>query len=135
MLENNETLRLIPLKVDVRTLGPLTLAYVGDGVYELMVREMLTCRANRPNGELHKLSVNMVRAEAQSAAMERVLPLLTDEEIAVYKRGRNAHTARAGSDYHRATGLEALFGYLYLTGNISRVRLLFQAIHGDNTQE
>lgn len=133
MLDYNDSLRLAPMEVDVRTLSPLTLAFVGDGVYELMVRETLTCRANRPNGELHKLSVTMVRAEAQSAAMETILPLLTEDEIAVYKRGRNAHTARAGGDYHRATGLEALFGYLYLTGNIPRIRVLFHAIHGDNT--
>ncbi|HHV50585.1 MAG TPA: ribonuclease III [Clostridiales bacterium] len=121
--------RLFPAEVDVRTLSPLTLAFVGDGVYELMVREMLASQANRPNGELHKLSVNLVRAEAQSAAMETLLPLLTEQEEAVYRRGRNAHTQRSGSDYHRATGLEALFGYLYLTGNIERLRFLFYKIH------
>ncbi|NLN81670.1 MAG: ribonuclease III [Clostridiales bacterium] len=125
--------RLIPHDVDVRTLSPLTLAFVGDGVYELMVREMLACQANRPNGELHKLSVGMVRAEAQSAAVDVIIPLLSEEETAVFKRGRNAHTQRAGSDYHRATGLETLFGYLYLTGNIERIRVLFNAVHGNNT--
>jgi ribonuclease-3 family protein len=124
--------RLFPAEVDIRTLSPLTLAFVGDGVYELMVREMLACQANRPNGELHKLSVGMVRAEAQSAAVEILMPLLTEQESAVYRRGRNAHTQRAGSDYHRATGLEALFGYLYLTGNIERLRILFNEIHNKN---
>ena len=126
--------RLFPMDVDVRTLSPLTLAFVGDGVYGLMVREMLACRANRPNGELHKLSVGMVRAEAQSAAMEILQPLLSEEELAVYRRGRNAHTARAGGDYHRSTGLEALFGYLYLTQRIDRIRVLFAAIHGEPTE-
>ncbi|HOB36688.1 MAG TPA: ribonuclease III domain-containing protein [Candidatus Avimonas sp.] len=121
--------RLIPAEVDVRRLSPHTLAFVGDGVYELMVREMLACEANRTSGELHKLSVGMVRAEAQSAAIETLLPLLTEQEEAVYRRGRNAHTQRTDSDYHRATGLEALFGYLYLTGDIERLRFLFYRIH------
>lgn len=127
--------RLVPRDVDVRTLSPLTLAFVGDGVYELMVRETLVCSANRPNGDLHKLSVSMVRAEAQSAAVDKLLPVLDEQEAAVFRRGRNAHTQRAGSDYHRATGLEALFGYLYLTGNIERLRVLFYAIYGDNKTE
>lgn len=124
--------RLVPNDVDIRALSPLTLAFVGDGVYELMVRETLVSLANRPNGELHRLSVSMVRAEAQSAAMDIILPLLSKEETAVFRRGRNAHTQRAGGDYHRATGLEALFGYLYLTGDIERLRFLFDAVHGKN---
>ncbi len=119
--------RLYPEEVDVRTLSPLTLAFVGDGVYSLMVREKLASEANRPNGALHNMAVHQVRAEAQAAAMERLLPLLCEEEEAVYKRGRNAHTARSGNDYHKATGLEALFGFLYLAGRIDRVRVLFAA--------
>lgn len=117
--------RLYPQDIDVRTLSPLALAFVGDGVYSLMVRERLLSQANRPVNDLHKLAVAAVRAESQSAAMERLLPLLTAEEEAVFKRGRNAHTARSGADYHRSTGLEALFGYLYLAGRIDRVRELF----------
>ena len=119
--------RFLPLEVDVRTISPLNLAFVGDGVYELLVRERLVCQANRPNGVLHKLVVEQVRAEAQAAAMERLLPLLTEKEEAVYRRGRNAHTSRTGDDYHKATGLEALFGYLYLSGQLDRVRELFEA--------
>ena len=119
--------RIYPVPTDVRTLSPLTLAFVGDGVYELMVRELLAARANRPSGALHKLSVKMVCAEAQSTAVTAIAPLLTEEETAVYKRGRNAHTARTGGSYHRATGLEALFGYLYLSGEIERMRKLFEA--------
>lgn len=122
--------RLYPEQVDVRTLSPLTLAFVGDGVYSLMVRERLACQANRPNGALHNMAVHQVRAEAQAAAMERLLPLLSEEEEAVYKRGRNAHTARSGNDYHKATGLEALFGYLYLSGRIDRMRELFATAMG-----
>lgn len=117
--------RLYPKDLDLHTLSPLALAFVGDGVYSLMVRERLLSEANRPVNDLHKLAVKEVRAEAQSAAIQRLLPLLTEEEEAVYKRGRNAHTARSGADYHRSTGLEALFGYLYIQGNIPRVRELF----------
>ena len=117
--------RLYPKEVDVHTLSPLALAFVGDGVYSLLVRERLLTIANRPVNDLHHLAVNAVRAEAQSAAMERLLPRLTPEEEAVYKRGRNAHTARTGAEYHRATGLESLFGYLYLSGQLERVRELF----------
>lgn len=117
--------RLYPQEIDLHTLSPLALAFVGDGVYSLMVRERLLSQANRPVNDLHRLAVKQVRAEAQAAAVERLLPLLSEEEEAVYKRGRNAHTARSGADYHRSTGLEALFGYLYLSGRIDRVRELF----------
>ena len=117
--------RLYPQDMDLHTLSPLALAFVGDGVYSLMVRERLLCEANRPVNDLHRQSVRDVRAEAQAAAMGRIMEHLTEEEEAVFKRGRNAHTARSGADYHRATGLEALFGYLYLDGRIDRVRELF----------
>lgn len=123
--------RLYPKEIDVRTVSPLTLAFVGDGVYEMLVRERLVCLANRPPRELHREAVSMVRAEAQAAAMETLMPLLSEKETAVYKRGRNAHTARNSEEYHRATGLEALFGYLYLNGEIDRVRALFDAAMGD----
>ena len=109
-------------------LSPLALAFVGDGVYSLLVREHLVGLANRPVGELHRLSVEMVRAEAQSAAIIQLMPLITEEELAVFKRGRNAHTARAGAEYHRSTGLEALFGWLYLSGREARARELFGMI-------
>ncbi len=117
--------RFYPKEVDVHTLSPLALAFVGDGVYSLLVRERLLTQANRPVGDLHRMAVSAVRAEAQAAAMERLLPLLTEEETAVFKRGRNAHSTRTGADYHKATGLESLFGYLYLDGRIDRVRELF----------
>ena len=116
---------LYPHDTDVPVLSPLALAFVGDGVYSLFVRERLLAKANRPVGDLHRLAVEAVRAEAQSAAVERLLPVLTEEELAVFKRGRNAHTARTGAEYHRATGLESLFGYLYLDGRTDRLRELF----------
>lgn len=117
--------RLFPNPIDLHGISPLTLAFVGDGVYGLMVREWLACEANRPIGELHTRSVKLVCAEAQAAAVGRLLPLLSDEETAVFKRGRNAHTSRSGNDYHYATGLEALFGYLYLSGQTDRLQELF----------
>ncbi len=123
--------RLLPMDVDLRTVSPLNLAFVGDGVYELMVRERLVSLANRPNKELHKLSVTQVRAEAQAAAVDKLLEQFTETELAVYKRGRNAHTSRSGNGYHKATGLETLFGYLYLSGNLDRVRELFMLIVED----
>lgn len=116
---------------DLRTVSPLTLAFLGDGVYGLLVRERLVREANRPAGELHRESVELVRAEAQSAAVDRLLPLLTEEEAAVFRRGRNAHTSRTGSEYHRATGLEALFGWLYLKGEQNRLRELFEQAVSD----
>jgi ribonuclease-3 family protein len=119
-------MRLWPEAVDPRTLSPQALAFVGDGVYSLLVREYLVCQANRPSGKLHKMSVELVRAETQAAAMEVLLPLLSEAETAVYKRGRNAHTARNSEEYHRATGLEALFGWLYLREEHERLRELFK---------
>lgn len=118
--------RLYPMDVDIHTLSPLALAFVGDGVYSLMVRERLLSQANRPVNDLHRLAVAEVRAEAQAAAIARLLPILTEQETAVFKRGRNAHTARSGADYHNATGLEALFGWLYLSDRLDRVRELFK---------
>lgn len=117
--------RFYPRDIDVHTASPLALAFVGDGVYSLMVRERLLTIANRPVGDLHRLAVDAVRAEAQAAAMERLLPHLTEEEERIFKRGRNAHSTRTGADYHAATGLETLFGFLYLDNRSDRVRELF----------
>lgn len=125
--------RLCPMEVDLHGISPLNLAFVGDGVYDLMVRERLVCLANRPNKELHQLAVQQVRAEAQAAALDKLLPILSEEEAAVYRRGRNAHTSRSGGNYHKATGLEALFGYLYLSGRVDRVRELFALIVEEET--
>lgn len=117
--------RFCPMEIDLHTVSPLNLAFVGDAVYEIMVRERLVCLANRPNKELHQLAVKQVRAEAQAAALDKIFPLLTEQEVSVYRRGRNAHTARSGGDYHKATGFEALFGYLYLSGQKDRLQELF----------
>lgn len=117
-----------PEQIDLHTISPLNLAFVGDAVFELLVRQRLVADANRPNAELHKLSVEQVCAAAQAAALDRIWPLLTEQEQAVFRRGRNAHTSRTGGEYHKATGLEALFGYLYFSGREERIRELFDAI-------
>lgn len=127
--------RLCPMSVDLHTISPLNLAFVGDGVYELMVRERLVSIAGRPNKEQHRLAVQQVRAEAQAEALDKIYPHLTEQEEAIYKRGRNAHTARSGSDYHKATGLESLFGYLYLSGQLDRVRELFALTLEENERK
>lgn len=119
-------------KFDPKMLSALDLAFVGDGVYGLLVREMLARDGSRPVGELHRMAVAYVNATAQAAAYDRIAPLLTEQEQAVYRRGRNggAHPPKNADpgDYAKATGLEALFGYLYLNGAQERVRELFEAI-------
>ena len=134
---------------DVRAYSPLTLAYIGDGIYELVIRSVVVERANhsgiyelvirsvvveranRSANDLHKKTTRYVKAPAQSAMIEALLPELTQEEEAVYRRGRNAKsytTAKNASvaDYRRATGFEALMGYLYLTGQIDRMLQLIK---------
>ena len=123
----NELKELFGLKDrDLRTYSPLTLAYIGDGIYELVIRSVVVERANRSANDLHKKTTRYVKAPAQSAMIEALLPELTEEEEAVYRRGRNAKsytTAKNASvaDYRRATGFEALMGYLYLTGQTDRM--------------
>lgn len=113
-------------EVDVRAYSPLTLAYIGDAVYELIVRSVVVQRSNRSADALHRKSVSYVCAQTQAAMVEALADMLTEEETAVYKRGRNAKTyskAKNASmaEYHRATGFEALAGYLYLTGQMDRL--------------
>lgn len=115
------------------TLSPLTLAFVGDAYFSLVVREMLVCDANRPVRDLHKLSVKAVNAQAQARCMRILLPSLTEKEAEVFKRGRNAHTShtpknQSGCDYHYATGFEALIGYLYLSGSTERLNSLLNVV-------
>ena len=111
----------------------LGLAYIGDGVYELLVRTWLLSHAHTAVLDLHRLTVSLVNASAQAEGFTVLSDLLTDEEKAVFKRGRNAkvnqipHHATSG-EYHTATGLEALFGWLYLTGKQDRIQELFSCI-------
>ena len=103
---------------DLRTYSPLTLAYIGDGVYELVIRTILVKKGNCPVNQLHKKASSLVKAGAQSKMMELLEPDLTEEELAVYKRGRNAHSPTMAK---QATGFEALMGYLYLKEDYSRI--------------
>lgn len=127
-------MRFVDKKVNPKQLSPLNLAFIGDCVYEMLVRETLVTDANRPVNDLHRESVKFVSAKAQTAAFERIKDILTEEEIAVYKRGRNAkvgHSPKSATEgeYHCATGVEALFGYLYLTERLDRIKELFSEIN------
>lgn len=122
---------------DLRTYSPLTLAYLGDGVYELVVRTILVKKGNCPVNKLHKQASGLVKAAAQSAMMEVLEPELTEEEHSVYKRGRNAHSSTMAkhatmSDYRRATGFEALIGYLYLKEDYRRILELIRKGIGED---
>lgn len=113
-------------------LSPSVLAFVGDAVYGLYVRTYLA-EVNRPSGELHKLSVKLVNATAQASAFRLIEPELSEKELLVFKRGRNFHTGNTpknstGGEYHLATGLETLFGFLYLSGQSDRSKQLFNII-------
>lgn len=121
---------------DANKISMLGLAHIGDGVYELLVRTMLCTQGHAAVGELHRLTVSHVKAPAQAKAMEKLLPRLSEEELALYKRGRNAHVhgvpqGASVGEYHAATGLEALFGWLYLQGRRERIEELFTAAMGD----
>ena len=118
--------------VDVKSLSPLVLAYVGDAVYEIMARLYTLSSGNQPVNKLNRKTRAVVNAKAQAEMYFRIRPLLTEEEDAVFHRGRNAnsHTSAKNADiidYRHATGLEAVFGYLYLSGQRERAVELFRA--------
>ena len=112
--------------------SPLALAYLGDCVYELNVREHLLLKANKSNGKLHTEALQYVSASAQATFYKKILETLTDEELAVFKRGRNSnaspHKNSDVGEYKAATGLETLIGYLYLSGQNERLAQLFKII-------
>ena len=124
-------------KEEINAMSSLALAHVGDAVYELMVRVSLYRVGGHTAGEMHKKAVSFVSATAQAEAMEKIKPMLTEEEIGVFKRGRNTrvnsvpHNATI-AQYHSATGLEALFGYLYLIGDRERINEFFDVIMREN---
>lgn len=115
---------------DIGNISMLGLAHIGDAVYELLTRTMLCAMGDKKATELHKKTVAIVNAPAQAEAAARLLPQLTEEEVHIYKRGRNAkvnsvpHKADI-AQYHAATGLEALFGWLYLQGKTQRINELY----------
>ncbi len=112
-----------------RNISSVTLAFVGDAVYSLYVRQRLVLTTDYGTGELQKLSSSKVSAHGQSGLLEKLLPLLTEEETDIYKRGRNAKKPTKSKnasvvEYNRSTGLEAVLGFLYLTGRYSRITQL-----------
>ena len=128
---------------DIKTYSPLALAYIGDGIYELFIRTIVISEGNCQPEKLHKKSSNLVKAEKQSQMMAAIEPVLTEEELAVYKRGRNARSYTMAknasmSDYRRATGFEALMGYLYLTDQMNRmidlIKIGLEAEDGTETE-
>ena len=118
---------------EVRGISSIGLAHMGDGVYELLVRTWL-CAHGRATGKgLHRATIELVCAPKQAALSEKILPLLTEEEQAVFRRGRNAHVHSipqhaSRAQYQQATALEALFGWLYLSGQRGRVNELFNVM-------
>ena len=118
---------------EIRGLSNLGLAHIGDCVYELMVRSRIICSGRSTSGGLHRETVKYVSAPAQAEAVSKILPVLTDGERDVYRRGRNTRVNSVPknadiSQYHAATGLEALFGWLYLNGCHDRLNELFAII-------
>ena len=127
-MENYFALRL--REDDIRAISSIGLAHLGDAVYELLVRAYLCAQGKATGRGLHRAAVELVKAPAQARLADRILPLLMEEELAVFKRGRNANVntiphSASRSDYLKATALECLFGYLYLQGDTERLNTLF----------
>ena len=112
--------------------SPASLAFIGDAVYSLLVREELVKSADLKLSVLHKRSVSLVNAAAQAKSIKLILPMLTTEEASLYRRGRNTNVTvpktASSADYHNATGLETLFGFLYLSGQHNRLKEIFSVI-------
>ena len=126
--------------VDLKTYSPLTLAYIGDAAYELVIRSLVVEQGNAPVNKLHKRSSRLVKAKAQAEAAVKLLDVFTEEEMAVYKRGRNArsHTMAKNAemtDYRMATGFEAVMGYLHFEQDYERMGTLIHLGIGDKLGE
>lgn len=118
---------------ELRAISAIGLAHMGDAVYEMLVRTWLCVHGKATGKELHRATIALVCAQKQAELAQRVLPQLTEEELAVYKRGRNANVhamprSATPAQYHAATGLECLMGWLYLRGDKERAEQLFHAM-------
>lgn len=116
-------------EVDIRTYSPLALAYIGDAVFDLVIRSVVAGRGNAAAGKMNKRTSHIVKAQTQARMITALAPFLTEEESDVLRRGRNAHSPTMAknatmADYRKATGLEALTGYLYLTDRFDRILFL-----------
>ena len=120
-------------KQDIDAISNLGLAHMGDCVFEILCRSYLCARGGKNVGNLHRDTINLVKAQSQAKFVDKLLPLLTEEELAYYRRGKNAHVhavpkSCTPAEYAKATGLEALFGALYLAGRTERLNELFKAV-------
>ena len=130
-MENYFQMNLPRAQIDA--ISNLGLAHIGDSVFELLCRSYLCARGGKNVGNLHRDTIAMVKATAQAEFVDRLLPLLTEEEMAYYRRGKNAHVhavpkSATAAEYAKATGLEALLGALYLAGKTQRLNELFRAV-------
>ena len=120
-------------KQQINAISNLGLAHIGDGVFELLCRSYLCAKGGKNVGNLHRDTINMVKATSQAKFIDKLLPHLTEEELAYYRRGKNSHVhavpkSASPAEYAKATGLEALFGALYLSGQTGRLNELFHII-------
>ena len=120
-------------KAQIDAISNLGLAHMGDCVYEMLVRAYLCAEGNKTVAQLHKQTISMVKATYQAAFVDKMLPLLTEEEMTYYRRGKNSHVhavpkSATPAEYAKATGLEALFGALYLLGRTDRINELFKTV-------
>ncbi len=124
---------------DLKKENPQVLAFVGDGVYTLFIRNKIVLEHKAKSGELHKLTTDYVKASKQSVAIEKLLPIFTEDELAIYKRARNYKTASVAKnasvqEYKRATGFEAVLGYLYLAGQVDRLNEILSMCVGEDNE-
>ena len=125
-------------KTRANNISPVVLAFVGDAVYSLFVRERLVFSSDYKTGELNKLATGEVKATAQAEFVKEIMPLLTEEELAIYKRGRNAKKGTRSksasvANYNASTGFEALLGYLYVLGENDRLNFLLNKGNKDES--
>ena len=123
-------------KQEIDAISNLGLAHMGDFVFEILCRGYLCARGGKNVGNLHRDTINLVKAQSQAKFVDKLLPLLTEEELAYYRRGKNSHVhavprSCTPAEYAKATGLEALFGALYLAGKTERLNELFKAVMED----
>ena len=120
-------------KREIDAISNLGLAHIGDSVFEVLCRSYLCARGGKNVGNLHRQTVQMVKAPAQAEFAEKLLPNLTEEELSYYRRGKNSHVhavpkGATPAEYAKATGLETLFGALYLAGQTERLNELFKTV-------
>ena len=120
-------------RVEINAMSNLGLAHIGDGVFELLCRSYLCAKGGKTVDRLHRDTIQMVKATSQAKFVDKLLPLLNEDELAYYRRGKNSHVhavpkSATPAEYAKATGLEALFGALYLSGQTERLNELFRAV-------